>query len=64
MSIGTLILRLVLGLPLAAHGAQKLFGWFGGPGLDKTALGMEKLGFLPGFRSAVLAGLAEVVGGL
>ena len=64
MSIGLMVLRLVLGLTLAAHGAQKLFGWFGGPGLDGTARGFEGLGFIPGRRAAVLAGLAEGGGGL
>src|SRR6185295_1672714 len=64
MSIGILILRLVVGLTLAAHGAQKLFGWFGGPGLDKTGAFLEQIGFVPGKRNAVLAGLAEVGGGL
>jgi putative oxidoreductase len=64
MGIGLLILRAVVGLTLAAHGAQKLFGWFGGPGLEKTGAGMEKLGFVPGGRSALRAGLSETVGGL
>ena len=64
MSIGLLLLRMVVGLTLAAHGSQKLFGWFGGGGVDGTARGMEQLGFVPGRRSAVLAGLAEAVGGI
>ena len=64
MDIGILLLRLVLGLTLAAHGAQKLFGWFGGPGLQGAAAGMEKLGFVPGRRSAFLAGLTEAGAGL
>ena len=64
MDIGLLLLRLVVGLTLAAHGAQKLFGWFGGPGLTKTAAGMEQLGFVPGRRNAILAGLTEAGGGL
>ncbi len=64
MDIGILILRLVIGLTLAAHGAQKLFGWFGGPGLAKTGGFLEQLGFVPGRRSALAAGLAETGGGL
>jgi putative oxidoreductase len=64
MSIGLLVLRLVVGLTLAAHGAQKLFGWFGGLGLEKTGVGMERLGFVPGRRSALLAGLTEAGGGI
>src|SRR5258708_6425024 len=64
MDIGLLLLRLSVGLTLGAHGAQKLFGWFGGPGLDGTAKGMEMLGFHPGRRHALMAGLTEVGGGL
>ena len=64
MSIGILILRLVIGLTLAAHGAQKLFGWFGGYGLTGTGGFLEQLGFVPGRRNALFAGLAEVGGGL
>src|SRR2546425_6048786 len=64
MSIGILILRLAIGLTLAAHGAQKLFGWFGGYGLTGTGGFLEQLGFVPGRRNALFAGLAEVGGGL
>jgi len=64
MSIGILILRLVAGLTLAAHGAQKLFGWFGGYGLAGTGGFLEQLGFVPGKRNALFAGLAEAIGGL
>jgi putative oxidoreductase len=64
MEIGLLILRLVVGLTLAAHGAQKLFGWFGGYGLEGTGKFMESLGFVPGRRNALFAGLAEGLGGL
>ena len=64
MSIGLLILRLVVGLSLAAHGAQKLFGWFGGYGLAGTGQFLEQLGFRPGRRQAAQAGLAEALGGL
>jgi putative oxidoreductase len=64
MSVGLLILRLVVGLSLAAHGAQKLFGWFGGYGLAGTGQFFEQLGFRPGRVQAALAGTAELVGGL
>jgi putative oxidoreductase len=64
MSIGLLILRLVVGLSLAAHGAQKLFGWFRGYGLAGTGQFLEQLGFRPGRLHAAQAGIAEVVGGL
>ncbi len=64
MEIGLLLLRLTVGLTLAAHGAQKLFGWFGGPGLEGTGQGLAALGFSPGKRHALMAGLVEAGGGL
>lgn len=64
MAIGLLILRVAVGLTLAAHGTQKLFGWFGGYGLTGTGQFMEQLGFVPGKRNALAAGLAEGLGGL
>lgn len=64
MELGLLLLRSVVGLTLAAHGAQKLFGWFGGYGLDGTGGFMESLGFKPGRRQAFMAGLVETGGGL
>jgi putative oxidoreductase len=64
MDIGFLLLRLTVGLTLAAHGTQKLFGWFGGPGLDATGQFFEMIGFRPGRRHALMAGLAETGGGL
>jgi putative oxidoreductase len=64
MEIGILLLRVTVGLTLAAHGAQKLFGWFGGPGLEATGQGMEMLGFRPGRRHAQMAGFVELGGGL
>ena len=64
MSIGLLIIRLVVGLTLAAHGSQKLFGWLGGGGISGTAPFMEQLGFRPARLQAALAGIAEVGGGL
>jgi putative oxidoreductase len=64
MDIGLLLLRLAVGLTLSTHGVQKLFGWFGGYGLSGTGQFMEAHGFVPGRRSAFLAGLAETLGGL
>jgi putative oxidoreductase len=61
--IGLLALRLGIGGTLAAHGTQKLFGWFGGAGLDKTAAGFERMGFRPGKVNAIAAGLGEAGGG-
>lgn len=62
--LGILAARLILGLALASHGAQKLFGWFGGYGLRGTGGFFENLGFVPGAAFALLAGLGEFVGGL
>jgi putative oxidoreductase len=64
LSIGLLLLRVVLGLTVAAHGAQKLFGWFGGPSLEGFSGALEKLGIRPSRPWAVVAGLAEFGGGL
>jgi putative oxidoreductase len=64
MNTGLLVLRLVVGLGLAAHGAQKLYGWFGGKGLSGTGRFFESLGFRPGRSFALAAGFAEVGGGL
>ena len=63
MDIGLLVLRLVVGLTMAAHGGQKLFGWFGGYGLTGTGGFLESLGFRPGRVHAALAGIGELVGG-
>jgi putative oxidoreductase len=64
VSIAFLIVRLILGLGLAAHGTQKLFGWFGGAGVAGTGGFFEGLGFRPGRLFALMAGLGETVGGL
>ncbi len=64
MSVAILVARLVIGPLMAAHGAQKLFGWFGGHGLDGTGGFFESLGFHPGRLFAGLAGAAELGGGL
>lgn len=59
-----LILRVPVGIILVAHGAQKLFGWFGGYGLTGTGQFMSSLGLEPGYLMALLAGSAEFFGGL
>ena len=64
LSIGLLIVRVVVGLLMAAHGSQKLFGWFGGYGLGRTGEFMTQLGFRPGLAFAAAASLTEVVSGL
>jgi putative oxidoreductase len=64
MDVGLLIVRLVFGAIMAAHGVQKLVTWFGGYGLAGTGGFFEALGFRPGRLFAALAGLAESVGGL
>jgi putative oxidoreductase len=64
VSYGILLLRLVLGLTVAAHGAQKLFGAFGGSGPGGTARNFDRLGFRPPLLMALGAGLAEFGGGL
>lgn len=64
MSTAVLIARLIIGLGVAAHGAQKLFGWFGGYGAAGTGSFMESLGFRPGVLFAVAAGIGELAGGL
>jgi len=59
-----LALRIPVGIIFMAHGAQKLFGWFGGYGLEGTGGWMESIGLTPGFLMALLAGRAEFFGGL
>ena len=63
-NLAVLLLRLVLGGLLAGHGAQKLFGWFNGPGIEGTSGFMEMLGLKPGRPWAYLAGLSEFGGGV
>jgi putative oxidoreductase len=64
METALLIVRLVFGTAMAAHGAQKLFGWFGGYGLKGTGGFLETLGFRPGYTFALAAGLSEFGGGV
>lgn len=60
---GILLIRLVIGLTFMGHGAQKLFGWFGGYGLKGTGGWLESIGVRPGVWMAFLAGAGELVGG-
>jgi putative oxidoreductase len=61
--LGLLVLRVTTGTVLVAHGTQKLFGWFGGGGIEGTGAAMDSMGFAPGRQSAVAAGLGEAGGG-
>ncbi len=64
VDIALLVLRLVVGLSVMGHGAQKLFGWFGGPGLRGFIGGTTKMGLWPASFWGLMAGLAEFGGGL
>ena len=64
MDLALLIVRLIVGLGFAAHGAQKLFGWFRGGGLSGTSEFFEGLGFSPGRFFATAAGVSELTAGL
>lgn len=61
---GALALRIPVGIIFAAHGAQKLFGWFGGYGLEGTGQWMDSIGLSPGYLMALMAGGTEFFGGL
>jgi putative oxidoreductase len=63
-SFAPLALRIPIGIIFMAHGAQKLFGWFGGYGLEGTGGWMESIGLTPGFLMALMAGSAEFFGGM
>jgi putative oxidoreductase len=63
-SLASLALRVPAGIIFVAHGAQKLFGWFGGYGLEGTGQWMASIGLEPGYTMALLAGSAEFFGGL
>ncbi|UQA95752.1 DoxX family protein [Streptomyces halobius] len=62
--VGLLVLRLAVGLTMAVHGTQKLFGWFGGPGLDASGKFFEMSGYSPGRTMVAIASLSELLGGL
>jgi putative oxidoreductase len=62
--LDTVPVRVAAGVIFAAHGAQKLFGWFGGYGLEGTAGWMASIGLEPGLLMATMAGGAEFIGGL
>jgi putative oxidoreductase len=62
--MGRFLLRVLVGLLFVGHGTQKLFGWFGGGGLDETADAFESMGLRPGKPNAAAAGLAEAGGGV
>ncbi|WP_299534370.1 DoxX family protein [uncultured Streptomyces sp.] len=62
--LGLFVLRVGTGAVLAAHGSQKLVGWFGGGGIEGTTAAMEAMGFHPPKHSAVAAGLGEGAGGV
>lgn len=64
MDIGLLIIRVVIGVLFVGHGAQKLFGWFGGYGLNGTGGWFDSIGMKPGVTMALIAGLAELIGGI
>jgi len=64
VALGLLILRLVIGVILAAHGAQKLFGWFGGPGMTGWTGAMNRMRIRPATPWAWMSALAEFLGGI
>jgi putative oxidoreductase len=63
MKLGLTVLRAILGAVFFSHGAQKLFGWFGGHGLEATAGAFDSIGLRPGKRTALIAGASEAGGG-
>ncbi|MEA2466225.1 MAG: putative oxidoreductase [Thermoleophilaceae bacterium] len=63
MKLGSAAIRGVVGPLFIGHGTQKLFGWFGGHGIEATGGYFESLGMKPGKRHATAAGVAETLGG-
>src|SRR5205085_12665304 len=63
MMLGASAIRAVVGPLFVGHGTQKLFGWFGGHGIEGTGSAFESMGLKPGKRHATAAGLAETLGG-
>ena len=64
MALGRFLLRVLIGLLFVGHGTQKLFGWFGGGGLDETASGFESMKLHPGKPMAAATGATEAGAGL
>src|SRR5438445_615194 len=64
MDTGLLLIRIVVGVLFMGHGAQKLFGWFGGHGIEGTGGFFHSLGYRPGKAFATVGGLSEFFGGL
>ncbi len=63
MKIGRLVARTVIGSLFVGHGTQKLYGWFGGPGLEGTDAMMDRLEMRPARRNSLAAGITETAGG-
>jgi putative oxidoreductase len=63
MKLFRLIMRVLIGALFVGHGTQKLFGWFGGHGVEATGGFFESLGLRPGKRNAIAAGASEAGGG-
>jgi len=64
VDVGILVIRMLFGMAMSVHGAQKLFGWFGGYGIKETGAFSEALGFRPGVGFAAAVGMSELGGGI